>query len=377
MSTHGAVNFDVPIDRTDTHSEKWEGRLQRFGHEAVLPLWLADMDFAAPPEVTQALLQRAAHPVYGYTIAGDGVLDSLTHWLAERYGWQVPAQQVLLAPGVMASLSACVTAFTAPGDAVILQPPVYPAFARTIQRLGRRVLEHPLYLAEDGQYHMDIPQLMALAAQKPKMLVLCSPHNPVGRVWRAEELRAVREVAREFDWLVFSDEIHADMTYPGEQHIPFGQIACAEDKVVVALGPGKSFSMPGLGLSALVVGHPALREMLRIHLPESHNPFSLVAFEAAYRHGGAWLSALMMYLRDNRDALIQHLVQREPRIRPIVPQASMLLWLDCRALGLSDEQLPHWFVRQFRWGLSSGSQFGSGGQGFMRLNLATPRARLW
>ena len=371
----GGFDFDTIIDRTGTQSEKWTGRRERFGSDDVLPLWLADMDFAAPPAVTQALLARAAHPVYGYTVADERVLDSLAGWLAARYDWQ--PSQMLLVPGVMASLAMCVEAFTAPGDAVIVQPPVYPALARTVQRLGRRVLENPLSVDKDGRYQMDMPHLAGLLGKEAGMLLLCSPHNPLGRVWRSDELRAVLDLARDRGWLVFSDEIHADMLYPGEQHTPLAQIAGPDDRVVTALGPGKAFSMPGLGLSALVVTQAASYATLRQCLgrPALYNPFSLVAFEAAYRYGAEWLGALMQYLRDSRDMLIQHLAAREPRIRPLLPQAGMLVWLDCRALGVPDEQLSAWFVEQFGWGLSSGSQFGAGGSGFMRLNLATPRAR--
>ncbi|MDA8328567.1 MAG: PatB family C-S lyase [Betaproteobacteria bacterium] len=374
-------DFDQPLDRTDTHSLKWDGRLSRFGSRNVLPLWVADMDFPGPPQVSEALIARAKHPVYGYTLAHQGVYDSLINWTQDQFDLRLQREQIILAPGVLTSFHLTLQTFTIPGDGIILQTPLYAPFLSAIHASGRVPIENPLILEEiDGHlhYHMDLPHLEQCAALGAKILVLCSPHNPVGRVWQRDELQAVLNIARRHHLIVFSDEIHADLIYPEFQHTPLAQLASEDDRLIMAVSPGKTFNQPGLGLSALVIMNGETRmHMLSIMADmTTHNPFSLTAWEAAYHHGKAWRDALMLYLRDSREQIMHAIRQHWPQVRPISPQGTVLMWLDCRAYGLDDTALQALFVETYHLGLSPGIQFGHAGSGFMRLNLATPRQRL-
>lgn len=370
-----SFDFDREIDRNGTASVKHDGRKAYFGTADVLPMWVADMDFAAPEAVTRALLARAAHPVYGYTFYPDGLYQALADWLARRHGWRIEREWVLMAPGVVPSLYAAVMAFAAPGEAVVVQPPVYFPFFSAVTDTGRRLVENPLRL-ENGRYTIDIAHLEQCAAGA-RLLLLCSPHNPVGRVWSREELGGVLRVARRYGMTVLSDEIHADLVYPGARHTPLATLAEPGDSVLTAVAPSKTFNIPGLGLSSLVVPNPLQRAALQqvfgtLHIGHS-NPFSITAFEAAYGQGEAWLDGLLLYLRNNRDFVTAYLAEHLPAIRLIEPEGTYLLWLDCRAMGMGDEDLQAFLVHRARVGMNPGTVFGAGGSGFMRLNIGTPR----
>jgi cysteine-S-conjugate beta-lyase len=369
-------DFDRVIPREGTASLKWDGRAAKFGSADVLPLWVADLDFPAPEAVTQALRQRAAHPIYGYTRYPEGLLEALLDWLRRRHGWEVQRDWVLWAPGVVPSLHAAALAFAGPGEGVIVQPPVYPPFRTAVTATGRRLLENPLRLEGSG-YRMDLDGLEGLATQGARLLLLCSPHNPVGRVWTRGELEELLELARRCGLVVLSDEIHHDLVYPGRRHLPLGSLAGDAAVVVTALAPSKTFNCPGLGLSALVVPDPGHRAALRqafglLHVSAA-NPFSIAAAEAAYRHGAPWLDALTAYLDASRAFVLDFIEREIPGIRVVPPEGTYLLWLDCRGLGLDDAALAQLLVHRAQVGLSPGKDFGSGGSGFMRLNLGAPR----
>lgn len=374
-----SVDFDREIRREQTNAVKFDARRAVFGTEEVIPLWVADMDFAAPEAVTQALAERAQHPVYGYSLFPDSLYASMIDWFRLRHGWQIERDWILMAPGVVPSLHAAAMAFAAPGEAIIVQPPVYPPFFTSVTKTGRRLIENPLVM-HDGEYRMDTAHLEQCARNGAKMLLLCSPHNPVGRVWREDELQAVLAIARRHGQLVLSDDIHCDLVYPGHRHHMLATLAGPDDALITAVAPSKTFNIPGLGLSALVVpdaGHrAALKRVFESLHMEQANPFSIAAFEAAYRHGGDWLDSLLAYLKGNRDFACDYLQQQVPEIRATLPEGTYLLWLDCRALGLADEALRSFFVRQAGLGLNPGISFGSGGSGFMRLNLGTRRTLL-
>lgn len=373
---HMSFDFDREIPRTGTDSVKWDGRAGYFGTDEVTPMWVADMDFAAPQAVTDALLARAKHPVYGYTLFPEDLFESLIGWLQRWHGWQVEREWIVMAPGVVPSLHAAVLAFSQPGESVIVQPPVYFPFMSSVTETGRKLVLNPLKL-EQGRYHFDLEHLEQCAAQGARLLMLCSPHNPVGRVWDRQELNDVLAIARRYDLVVLSDEIHADLIYPGNTHIPLATLEGAADNVVTTVAPSKTFNIPGLGLSALVVPNPSHRAALGkafglLHVGAS-NPFSIAAFTAAYHHGAPWLEALMQYLAATRDAVQQFLQDRLPQIRMIEPEGTYLVWLDCRSLGMSDKQLKDFFVREAGVGLSPGAVFGEGGSGFMRMNIGASR----
>jgi cysteine-S-conjugate beta-lyase len=368
--------FDREIPRSGTASVKHDGRAAYFGTPDVLPLWVADMDFAAPEAVTRALTERAAHPVYGYTFYPDSLYDALISWLKQRHGWEVQRDWIVMAPGVVPSLFATVMAFTQQGEGVIVQPPVYFPFFTAVTTNRRRLIENPLRL-ENGHYSIAFDHLEQCAADGARLLLLCSPHNPVGRVWSRAELEEILRIARRYDLTILSDEIHADLVYPESQHIVLAKLANATDKIITAVAPSKTFNIPGLGLSSLIVPDPAQRDALQKIFDSLHigntNPFSIAAFEAAYRGGEAWLDSLLAYLCDNRDFVGDNLRTHLPAIRLIQPEGTYLLWLDCRELGMNDAQLREFFVRQARVGMNPGIAFGQGGSGFMRLNIASPR----
>ena len=368
--------FDREIPRDGTASVKHDGRAAYFGTPDVLPLWVADMDFAAPEAVTRALAERAAHPVYGYSFYPDSMYDALIAWLKNRHGWEVQRDWIVMAPGVVPSLFATVMACTQQDQGVIVQPPVYFPFFSAVTTNRRRLIENPLRL-ENGRYTIAFDHLEQCAADGARLLLLCSPHNPVGRVWSRAELEEILRIARRHDLAILSDEIHADLVYPEAQHITLARLAGADDKLITAVAPSKPFNIPGLGLSSLIVRDPVQRDALRKIFDSLHvgntNPFSIAAFEAAYRGGEAWLDSLLVYLRGNRDFVGDYLGTHLPAIRLIQPEGTYLLWLDCRELGMNDAQLREFFVQQAGVGMNPGISFGQGGSGFMRLNIASPR----
>lgn len=374
-------NFDQPLSRQNTCAVKYDARQAVFGREDVIPLWVADMDFAAPDAVVQALVQRARHPAYGYSLYPDSLYDAMTGWYRDRHRWTIERDWILMVPGVVPSLHAAAMAFAEPGEGIIIQPPVYPPFFSAIRKTGRRVIENPL-VEEKGDYRMDLDHLEACAAQADaRILQLCSPHNPVGRVWTKDELQAVLDIARRHDLMVVSDEIHCDLTYPDKpDHHMLGRLATAADALITTVAPSKSFNMPGLGLSALVVPNREHRQAMKTVFDSMHmlqcNPFSLTGFEAGYRHGAGWLDELLVYLQHNRDFVIATFRRDMPEIRVCEPEGCYLLWLDCRAMGMSDSELKAFFVHQAGVGLNPGLTFGDQGSGYMRLNLACSRVIL-
>ncbi|BBP04048.1 aminotransferase [Sulfuriferula plumbiphila] len=371
-----SFDFDQTIPREGTASVKHDGRTAYFGTADVTPLWVADMDFAAPPAVTAALVARAAHPIYGYTRYPDSLYDALIAWMQQRHGWSVKREWIIMCPGVVPSLHAAVMAFARAGEGVIVQPPVYFPFFSAVTSSARRLIENPLRLT-DGRYQIDFGHLEHCAASGAKLLLLCSPHNPVGRVWQHDELVEILRIARRHKLVVLSDEIHADLVYPGQHHTVLATLADEADSLITAVAPSKSFNIPGLGLSCLIIPDPELRaatgEVFASQHVSASNPFSIVAFEAAYRDGGAWLDALMAYLQGTRDFVLYYARQHLPGIRPIAPEGTYLVWLDCRDMQLSDPALRDFFIHQAGLGMNPGTVFGTGGSGFMRLNLASPR----
>ena len=374
-----SFDFDKEIRREGTQSVKYDARRAVFGGEDVMPLWVADMDFAAPEAVTRALVERAHHPVYGYSLFPDSLYQTMIDWFTSRHDWRIKRESILMAPGVVPSIHAAIMAFAKPGEGIIVQSPVYPPFFSSVNKTGRRLVDNPLRL-ESGRYSMDLAHLEQCAAQGARMLILCSPHNPVGRVWDEQELCAVLEIARRHELMVLSDDIHCDLVLPGKRHVMLANLAQPGDQIITAVAPSKTFNVPGLGLSALVVPDPEQRHALKqvfetLHM-EQANPFSLTAFEAAYRSGGPWLDALLEYLQTNRRFVSEYLREYIPRIALIEPEGTYLLWLDCRGLGLSDACLKAFFIKQAGLGLNPGISFGDGGSGFMRLNIGTRRANL-
>ncbi len=371
------IDFDQEIPRNGTHSVKHDGRAAYFGTADVLPLWVADMDFASPEAVMRALQQRATHPVYGYTLYPESAYEALIAWLKKRHGWEVQREWIVMVPGVVPSLFASVMAFAQEGEGVIVQPPVYFPFFSAVTTNRRRLIENPLRLA-GGHYEIDFEHLEQCAADGARLMLFCSPHNPVGRVWSREELSELLRIARRYDVTILADEIHADLVYPGEHHFALATLAEETDKVITTVAPSKTFNIPGLGLSCIIAPdaahrHAIARAFETLHVSNT-NPFSVAAFEAAYRGGEAWLDSLLLYLQGNRDFVSSYVTQHLPAIKVIPSQGTYLLWLDCRGLRMSDAQLKEFFVRDAKVGMNPGTVFGGNGSGFMRLNIASPRS---
>jgi len=369
------TDFDQIIDRTGTSTVKYDVRQAVFGTDDVVPLWVADMDFAAPSVVSEALVHRASHPIYGYTIYPDSLFTAMQDWFKSRHNWDIARKSILICPGVVPSMHAVIEALSERGDSIIIQPPIYPPFFSAITETGRKVVENPLKLVDD-EYKLDLEHLEQCAALGAKMLLLCSPHNPVGRVWSQQELEAVLDIARRYKLIILSDEIHADLVYPGYQHIPLATLA-DDVSIITLVSPSKTFNIPGLGLSSLVVNNrqhwQAIKQVFdRLHITAS-NPFSIVAFEAAYRDGEHWLDALMSYLDETRSQVNQFIQGKIGKIKLVESQGTYLLWLDCRELGLSDDELKIFFIKQAKVGMNPGISFGNAGSGFMRMNIAAPR----
>jgi cystathionine beta-lyase len=372
-------DFDTPIDRAGTHSVKYDLREAKFGRADVLPLWVADMDFAAPPCVQAALAARVAHPVYGYTVAPQAAFEAIADWQRRRHGWDIERDWITLTPGLVPSLALAVQAFTQPGEAVVVPTPVYNPLFEAVQRNGRDLIRSPL--AWDGARHaMDLEALAARITPDTRLLLLCSPHNPGGRVWTRDELEALGALCERHDLLVVSDEIHADLVYPGAKYIPLASVSPElAARTVTFNSPGKTFNVAGLNTSYAIISDAHLRARYRQALHALHvegvNLFGLTAMQAAYREGEPWLEALLAYLRGNIELACGYIAANLPRAQCAAPESTFLLWLDCRALGLSDAALRARLV-DAGLGLSPGTQFGLEGGGFMRMNIALSRSRL-
>lgn len=368
-------SFDQNIERAGTSSLKHDARKAYFGTEDIIPLWVADMDLAAPQAVTEALIQRASHPIYGYTLYPDSLFESMQDWFKLRHHWQIEKKSILMCPGVVPSMHAAIEALSEPGDGVIIQPPIYPPFFSAITETKRTLIENPLIL-EQGVYKIDFEHLEQCAASGAKLLLLCSPHNPAGRVWLKDELEGILDIARRYDLTIISDEIHADLIYPDYQHIPLATLA-DDIAIVTAVSPSKTFNIPGLGLSCLVTNRrddwQAIKKIFDSWHVQASNPFSITALEAAYRGGEQWLDELMNYLNETQCQVKEFVDTKMPNITLIDSQGTYLLWLDCRKLGLTDDELKSFFINKAKVGMNPGISFGESGSGFMRMNIAAPR----
>lgn len=374
-------DFDQEIDRVGTNSTKYDGRQGMFGRGDVIPAWVADMDFAAPPAVTQALVQRAQHPIYGYTVFPDTLYDALIDWMQHRHDWRIQRDWIVMCPGVVPSINAAIIALTEPSEGVIVQPPVYFPFFSAVTQSGRNLIHNPLRIEneQNNRYGIDFDHLEH-CAKDARLLLLCSPHNPVGRVWQPKELKQLLEIAEKYNLLIFSDEIHADLVYSGNRHYSIATLSSSANNIITAVAPSKTFNIPGLNLSTLIIPDKSTRDAVKTVFSNFHigasNPFSITAFESAYRTGEDWLNALLDYLRDTRDTAQFFLNDYLPEVKVTPIEGTYLMWLDFRAWNMTDAQLKHFFVHQAGIGMSPGILFGAEGSGFMRLNIGAPRKRI-
>lgn len=381
-------DFDRVVNRKGTASMKWDTVSSLFGEEDILPMWVADMDFPSAKPITDAIIERAEHQIFGYTLPEKSVTGAIVDRIQQKYGWIINPEWIVFTPGVIPSIHAAIRAFTHPGDDIIIQGPVYYPFWSAIHDCGCQVANNQLKLL-DRHYEIDYNDLkskfapkdgMSPTASRARMMILCSPHNPVGRVWTRDELVQMGEIVIERGALMLSDEIHCELLFKGAKHIPFASISKEfEQHSMLCMAPSKTFNLAGLNASIIIIPNEELR--LRFNAAKHGivtrvNLFGLTAMEAAYRHGDEWLAQLLDYLQGNLDYLMAYLEQKIPRIGVIKPEGTYLVWLDCRKLGLDDAELRSFMRKKARVGLDDGYLFGPSGSGFQRINIACPRSTL-
>ena len=368
-------DFDKIVSRENTNCAKWDAV-----EKGLLPMWVADMDFQSPPEVMMALQERAQHGVFGYSSGYGDWFEVLIQWMRKRYGWAPQREWISTSPGVVAALFMLVRALTEPGDRIIIQPPVYRPFYYVARSNGCELLENPLYF-DGNKYRMDLEQLRQKVDSRVKLMILCSPHNPIGRVWSREELLALGQFCLEHEITIISDEIHSDLVLPGYKHTVLAAVSKElEQNMIVCNAPSKTFNIAGIPASNVIIANENLRRAYRRVLRGSGlalpNVFAVTAVEAAYTYGEAWLDELLLYLEENYRLTAGFLAERIPEIKLVEPEGTYLLWLDCRSLGLDDKELDSFIKEKAKLLLEPGTIFGTGGNGFQRMNIACPRSRL-
>ena len=373
-------NFDKYIDRRGTNCEKWDLLKEEFGRSDLLALWVADMDFPAPPEVLDALHKKIDEGILGYPTVPESLFDAIKNWEEKRHGWKFSREAIAWAPGVVAGLSFAVMALTKPGDGVIIQTPVYPPFYRTVSEAGRIIVKNPLK-REGGRYVMDIEGLEKLVTPTCRTLILCSPHNPASRVWTKEELEALAEVAKRRDMIIISDEIHQDLVYSDAKHICLASLSQdMASRTITFIAPSKTFNIAGLEASVAVIPDPSLRAryisvLERFHL-NSLNMLGLLAMEVAYSNCADWLDQLIVYLEGNRDFTEKFIRERMPKARMDHPEGTYIFWIDFRGYGFDSETLQDFLINKAKVALNKGTNFGVEGDGFARINIGTTCAIL-
>lgn len=378
----GHYNFDEYIDRHGTGSLKYDAHVSRGKDPSLLSLWVADMDFRIPEEAQAALAERVEHGIFGYSEPSAGYYDALCGWMRERHGWDVDPSWVVCTPGVVFALAQVVQAFTRPGDAVLIQRPVYYPFTGVIEDNGRTLVNAPL-VYENGAYSIDFEAFeQAIVENDVKLFLLCNPHNPGGRVWTAEELEHLGKICLAHGVLVCSDEIHMDFSRAGYEHTVFANLSPELANIAITCtAPSKTFNLAGLQISNIVISNPELRAAFKATMGASGysqcNIMGIVACEACYRHGAPWLDELKEYLEGNYQAMREYIENEAPELHVVEPGSTYLVWVDCRALGfVTDEEAARFAEDEAGLWLDTGGMFGEEGVGFLRFNLATTRAYL-
>lgn len=374
-------SFDKIIDRRGSNDLKHSVLQERYGRDDLLPLWVADMDFETPPFITEALRQRLDHSLFGYTVVPEELWSTIIQWVRDHHQWEVRREWLTYIPGIVKGIGMAVNVFSQEGDKVIIQPPVYHPFRLTPQGNKREVVYNPLKQLSDGYYEMDFDQLEQVTDEHCKLLILSNPHNPAGICWKQETLQRLAHFCHEHHILVLSDEIHSDMALFDHRHVPFATVSEEAAQCSITFGaPSKTFNIAGIVSSYAIVPNDSIRRRFYTWLEanEFNDPplFSPIATIAAYQQGETWLKEMLDYVEGNIRFLEDFFQQHLPKIKPLRPQASFLVWLDCRGLGFTHEQLIDLFVNKAHLALNDGEMFGTGGEGFMRMNVGTPRSVL-
>jgi len=381
-------DFNRVCSRDNTNCAKWDNLENMFGSRDTIPMWVADMDFPAAEPIVEALKKRAAHEFYGYTRAGSDLIEAIVNRLQRQFNWKIQPEWIVFTPGVIPAISTAIRSLTHPGDEIILQEPVYYPFFPAVRSSGCQIITNELKLFE-GRYEMDFDDLeskfllrvgMHAHPGRIKAVVLCNPHNPIGRLWEKEELTRLGEIVISNEATIISDEIHCEILFKGYNHTPFATISEKfEQNCIICMAPSKTFNLAGLQASSIIIPNKKLRERFQeanAGMNPGPNLFGLTAMEAAYNHGDEWLEQMLVYLQENLDLALSYFENNIPGIQAIIPQGTYLLWLDCRALGLDDMALREFIRQKARIGLDDGFLFGSGGSGFQRMNIACPRSIL-
>lgn len=376
-----AYDFDKIIDRSGTNALKYSVLKERYGRDDLLPLWVADLDFETPDFITDALRKRLEHSLFGYTTTPQELWTTIANWVYEHHGWKVREEWITYIPGVMKGVGSVVNVFVKPDEKVIIQPPVYYPFRLTPQGNEREVVFNPLKRVEEGSYEIDFDHLASVADDKCRLLILSNPHNPAGICWSRETLVRLADFCYERNIIVISDEIHCDLTLFGNKHIPFATVSDKAAEISITFGaPSKTFNTAGIVNSYAIVSNDTLRRRFFkwLEANEFNEPplFSAIAIIAAFQKGEAWRRELISYIEDNIRFVEDYLNKYIPGIKALRPEATFLVWLDCRDLHLDHKGLVDLFVNKARLALNDGEMFGKGGEGYMRLNVGAPRAVL-
>ncbi len=374
-------DFDKVIDRRGTSAIKYEWLDGMFGRHDVSPLWIADLDFAVCPDIVNGLRRRFDHPILGYYACPDSYWDAVSGWLAHRHGMTVGREDMTFIPGVVKGIGYCVNYFTQPGDKIVIQPPVYHPFRLVIEGNNRQVVENPL-IFDGTNYKMDLVHLArVVAAERPKLMILCNPHNPIGLQWDRDTLAAVAKICREGGVTVISDEIHGDLMLYGRRHIPFIESSDDARAVGIMLGaPSKTFNIPGLVSSWMIIKNPDLRKKfyhwLEVNEFSAPMMISVMGAEEAYRHGERWLDEMLAYVEGNLEFACDYVERNVPGVKIVRPEASFLVWVDFRELHLCQKELMDMLLDKAHIAVNDGTMFGQQGAGFARLNIGCPRSVL-
>jgi cystathionine beta-lyase len=366
-------NFDEPAGREGTDCIKYDRREETFGVKDVIPMWVADMDFNTPDFIVESLQKRLEHPIYGYSFRSTEYFQSMIRWIKSRHNWSVEKEWISFCPGIVPALNFCTLAFTQTGDNIIVQPPVYFPFFSAAESHGRNLIYNRLSESE-GIWSMDFDSLARGIDSKTKMIIISNPHNPVGRVWTPEELNRLADICLKHNIVIISDEIHCDLILPGFTHTPIASLSeeIAENTVTL-ISPSKTFNIAGLSTSSVIIQNPVLRKSFNRIVENLHigngNIFGNMASIAAYSHGHEWLDSLLDYIDNNVEFVKNYCNKMIPEIIPVQPEATYMIWLDCRKLGMLRKDLQNFFVTKAEVGMNEGSTFGPGGEGFMRMNL--------
>jgi cysteine-S-conjugate beta-lyase len=366
-------DFDEQINRLNTDSVKWNGIKMIYGTEDILPMWVADMDFASPYQIKEALMKRVEHGIFGYGVPSSEINTVVKHWVKRRYKWDIKEEWLIPSSGVVTSIAFAIQALTEKGDKVLIQSPVYYPFYSMIENNGRKIVKNPLVLKND-KYEIDFNDFEDKLKSGVKLFILCSPHNPVGRVWTRKELEKMGELCERYGVYIVSDEIHADIIYEPNVHTPMASLnRYWENNSITCIAPSKTFNIPGLQASVMIIPSSEIREKVRTVQGtigfHGLNIFGNVAMEAAYKYGEEWLEALLPYLQKNRDALIQFIREEIPELNVVAPEGTYLVWIDCRKLGLSDDEIKERLIHRGKLGLEPGVKYGTEGAGFVRMNI--------